>query len=389
MNSTALLKNYSRFPVEFVRGSGVYLYDAQGKEYLDFLCGIAVTGFGHNHPGIKTAVTEQINKIWHTSNLFESSLQLKLADKLSQKSGLDYTFFCNSGTEAVEAAIKFARKSGNGKFHIISAQNGFHGRTYGSLSATGQLKLQEGFAPLLPGFTYAAYNDIAEIEKAYNENTVAVLMEPIQGEGGINIPGENYLKEIREFCNKKNILMILDEVQCGLGRTGKFFAYEHSGITPDIVTIAKGLANGIPIGAVICKKEIGDEIKPGSHGSTFGGNPIAVSAAIQVVDLINEKLLNEIGRLGDTLMNSLHSLHLSKIKDIRGKGLMIGIEFNEGYQAKQIAAKLIEQGVVVGTSGDTVLRVLPPFTISQRDIMKFLSIFRKVVESLPENNNKN
>jgi len=389
MNSTALLNNYNRFPVEFVKGDGVYLYDIEGKEYLDFLCGIAVTGLGHNHPAIKAAVTEQINKIWHTSNLFESSLQIKLAEKLSAKSGLDYSFFCNSGTEAVEAAIKFARKFGKGKFHIITALNGFHGRTYGSLSATGQLKLQEGFAPLLPGFTHVPYNDIKEIEKAYNENTIAVMIEPIQGEGGINVPHENYLKEIRDFCNSKNILMILDEVQCGLGRTGKFFAYQHAGIIPDIVTIAKGLANGLPIGAVICSKEIGDQIKPGNHGSTFGGNPIAVSAAIKVVNLIDEKLLKEIGSLGSTLVNSLHSLHLNKIKDIRGKGLMIGIEFIEGYQAKKITGKLIKEGVVVGTSGDTVLRILPPFIISEKEIVKFLSIFRKVVESLPEINNKN
>jgi len=389
MNSTALLNNYNRFPVEFVKGDGVYLYDIEGKEYLDFLCGIAVTGLGHNHPAIKAAVTEQINKIWHTSNLFESSLQIKLAEKLSAKSGLDYSFFCNSGTEAVEAAIKFARKFGKGKFHIITALNGFHGRTYGSLSATGQLKLQEGFAPLLPGFTHVPYNDIKEIEKAYNENTIAVMIEPIQGEGGINVPHENYLKEIRDFCNSKNILMILDEVQCGLGRTGKFFAYQHAGIIPDIVTIAKGLANGLPIGAVICSKEISDQIKPGNHGSTFGGNPIAVSAAIKVVNLIDEKLLKEIGSLGGTLVNSLHSLHLNNIKDIRGKGLMIGIEFIEGYQAKNIAGKLIEEGVVVGTSGDTVLRILPPFIISEKEIVKFLSIFRKVVESLPEINNKN
>jgi len=389
MNSTALLNNYNRFPVEFVKGDGVYLYDIEGKEYLDFLCGIAVTGLGHNHPAIKAAVTEQINKIWHTSNLFESSLQIKLAEKLSAKSGLDYSFFCNSGTEAVEAAIKFARKFGKGKFHIITALNGFHGRTYGSLSATGQLKLQEGFAPLLPGFTHVPYNDIKEIEKAYNENTIAVMIEPIQGEGGINVPHENYLKEIRDFCNSKNILMILDEVQCGLGRTGKFFAYQHAGIIPDIVTIAKGLANGLPIGAVICSKEISDQIKPGNHGSTFGGNPIAVSAAIKVVNLIDEKLLKEIGSLGSTLVNSLHSLHLNNIKDIRGKGLMIGIEFIEGYQAKNIAGKLIEEGVVVGTSGDTVLRILPPFIISEKEIVKFLSIFRKVVESLPEINNKN
>jgi len=389
MNSTALLNNYNRFPVEFVKGDGVYLYDIEGKEYLDFLCGIAVTGLGHNHPAIKAAVTEQINKIWHTSNLFESSLQIKLAEKLSAKSGLDYSFFCNSGTEAVEAAIKFARKFGKGKFHIITALNGFHGRTYGSLSATGQLKLQEGFAPLLPGFTHVPYNDIKEIEKAYNENTIAVMIEPIQGEGGINVPHENYLKEIRDFCNSKNILMILDEVQCGLGRTGKFFAYQHAGIIPDIVTIAKGLANGLPIGAVICSKEISDQIKPGNHGSTFGGNPIAVSAAIKVVNLIDEKLLKEIGSLGGTLVNSLHSLHLNNIKDIRGKGLMIGIEFIEGYQAKKIAGKLIEEGVVVGTSGDTVLRILPPFIISEKEIVKFLGRFRKVVESLPEINNKN
>ena len=384
---TTLLNVYNRFPVEFTYGDGAYLYDADGNRYLDFLSGIAVNGFGHNNKQIKAAVNEQLNKFWHVSNLYQSTPQKDLADKLTHITGLDSVFFSNSGTEAVEAAIKFARKWGDGKYHIISAFGGFHGRSMGSLSATGQLKLHEGFGPMLNGFSYVPFGDIKSIESKINEKTAAVLIEPIQGEGGVNVPYNGYLKDLRKLCDEKNILLIVDEIQTGNGRTGKYFAYQHEEIIPDIVTTAKGLANGLPIGATICSSKVAEAISPGNHGSTFGGNPISVAAANKVVEMINEKVLENNSKLGVTLMDSLHGLHLEEIKEIRGKGLMIGIEFNEGISSKVIASKLLQEKVLVGTSGDTVIRILPPFIITQKEIMNFLLNFKKVILKVSEETN--
>ncbi len=299
---------------------------------------------------------------------------------------MNSVFFCNSGTEAVEAAIKFARKWGNGKYKIITAINGFHGRSYGSLSATGQKKFHEGFEPMLPGFIYVPFGEIAEIEKAYTSNTAAVLVETIQGEGGVNIAPEGYLKALRKFCDEKGILLIIDEIQTGFGRTGKFFSYQHEDILPDIVTTAKAIANGLPLGAVICSSKVSDAIKPGNHGSTFGGNPVAVAAANKVVDLIDDNLLNNIEDLGNTIMNSLHGLNLSSIKDVRGKGLMIGIELTPEISSKNIALNMLENGILVGTSGNSVVRLLPPFIITQKEIMKFLITFKKVIINLSGTN---
>ena len=386
-NYTMLLNVYNRFPVEFVRGDGSYLYDIDDNRYLDFLCGIAVNGFGHNNKQIKSAVREQLDKFWHLSNLYESTPQKNLADKLTQVSGLDSVFFSNSGTEAVEAAIKFARKWGDGRYQIISAFGGFHGRSMGSLSATGQLKLHEGFTPMLKGFSFVPFGDIASIESKVNEQTVAVLVEPIQGEGGVNVPYKGYLKDLRNLCDEKDILLIVDEIQTGNGRTGKYFAYQHEEIIPDIVTTAKGLANGFPIGATICSSKIAEAISPGNHGSTFGGNPISIAAANKVVEMINEKVLENNAKLGTTLMDSLHGLHLEEIKEIRGKGLMIGIELKEGISSKKIASELLKEKVLVGTSGDTVIRILPPFIITQKEIMNFLLNFKKVILKVSEDNN--
>ena len=377
-----LLNTYSRYPVEFSHGNGAYIYDETGKEYIDFLCGIAVTGFGHNHPDIKAAAAKQIENFWHVSNLYTSTPQETLAKKLVHHSGLDSVFFCNSGTEAIEAAIKFARRWGKGKYEIISTIGGFHGRTYGSLSATGEYKYWEGFEPLVPGFIHVAFGNIQAVENAITKDTVAVLVETIQGEGGVNVAPKNYLKELRSLCTEKNILLIIDEVQTGIGRTGKFFSYLHEEIIPDIVTSAKGIANGIPLGATICSKDIAKEIKPGIHGSTFGGNPIAIAAANKVVDLLNEEQLNKIEQLGKTIMDALYGLNISEIKNIRGKGLMIGIEFIQGISAKDAAKRLLEKGFLVGTSGETVLRILPPFIITQTEIMKFLLAFRKVISDI-------
>lgn len=380
-----LLKNYSRYSVQFEYGDGYFLFDKQGNKYLDFLSGIAVTSFGHNNQKIKNAVLEQANKLWHTSNLFESAQQEKLAEVLAEKTNLDYVFFCNSGTEANEAAIKFARKWGNGKSNIIAAKNSFHGRTMGSLSATGQEKLWKGFFPMTPGFSFVEFGNLTQLINEYNKNpesTTAIMLEPIQGESGIMVPPKNYLKSVREFCDKNNLLLIIDEIQTGMGRTGKLFCYQYENIKPDIVTVAKGIANGLPLAAVICTKEVGDEIKPGDHGSTFGGNPLALSAALSVIDQVNDDLLKNNVMLGDLLQKAIKDLNADKIKEVRGMGLMIGVELHQGISAKNIAKLLLEKNVVVGTAGDSVLRLLPPFIIDIKAINQFLETFKNVLEIL-------
>lgn len=390
---SALLRNYSRYNVEFVRGSGVYLFDSTGKEYLDFLSGIAVTGFGHLHPAILKAVKDQLHNIWHTSNLFQSSQQEMLARKLAEHSGLQYVFFCNSGTEANEAAIKFVRKWGSGKTigsegrsTIITVLGGFHGRTMGSLSASGQYKLWEGFFPLTPGFLYVPFDDIEATENSINHDTAAIMVEPIQGESGIIMPSKDYMRELRAICDKYNLLLVIDEVQTGMGRTGKMFAHQWEDIKPDIITLAKGIANGLPLGAVICSDKVADCITPGSHGSTFGGNPVSIAAANAVLDLLTEDQLKFNYIIGKKLKNEINDINHPLIKDVRGKGLMIGIEFREPINAKVIASKLLEEGVVVGTSGDNVIRILPPFIITEDEVAKFICTLFSVLNNLEGNN---
>jgi predicted acetylornithine/succinylornithine family transaminase len=345
-----------------------------------------VTGFGHRHPAILKAAKEQLEKIWHTSNLFQSSGQESLANKLAELSGLDNVFFCNSGTEANEAAIKFVRKWGKGRSTIITALGGFHGRTLGSLSATGQYKLWEGFFPLTPGFMYVPFDDIEAIEYSINHDTAAIMIEPIQGETGIIVPSENYLRKLREICDKNNLLLVIDEVQTGMGRTGKMFAYQWEEIKPDIITVAKGIANGLPLGATICTKVVAECITPGSHGSTFGGNPVAIAAANVVMDLHTEDQLAYTFAVGEKLKDEIKNLSYQLIKEIRGKGLMIGVEFHESVNAKDVALKLLEEGVVVGTSGEKVIRILPPFIITEEDTTKFILIFSSVLNKLRNNN---
>lgn len=379
-NNSSLLKNYNRLPIEFVKGEGAFLFDAKGKKYLDFLSGIAVTSFGHAHPHITKAVHDQVDKIWHTSNLFEISLQEKVAQKLTEQSKLSKVFFCNSGTEANEAAIKFARKFGKGKSTIITALGGFHGRTMGSLSASAQYKLWQGFFPLTPGFTHVPYNDIDAINDSINEDIVAIMIEPIQGENGVIVPSKDYLKKLRAICDANNLLLIVDEVQTGLGRTGKYFAYQWAEIQPDIITLAKGIANGLPLGAVICSEKVSNEIQPGDHGSTFGGNPVALAAALAVSELLTEDILNKNQRLGDALITGIKNLQLEKIIDVRGCGLMIGIELDASINVKDFMKELLENGVVTGTSGNNTLRLLPPFVITQKEIDLFLLTLSKVVD---------
>lgn len=377
-----LLKNYARYPIEFVRGDGAYLYDKNGNEYLDFLSGIAVTSFGHNHPQIKTAVKEQLDKIWHTSNLFNNSLQEIVAEKLCLKSGLDYAFFCNSGTEANEAAIKFSRKWGKGKSTIITAIGGFHGRTMGSLSASAQYKLWDGFFPLTPGFNYVPFDDFDAIESSINQHTVAIMLEPIQGENGVVIPSENYLKNLRKLCDENNLLLIMDEVQTGFGRTGKYFAYLWEDIKPDIITLAKGIANGIPLGAVLVSESVADAITPGSHGTTFGGNYLALAASNVVLDLLTDEILEEINAKGNLIFNQLKKINFSAIKEIRYKGLMFGVELVESLDVKNVVKKLLENKLVTTSAGNNTIRLLPPFIITEKEIERFIELFSKTFKSL-------
>lgn len=379
-----VLQNYNRYAVEFVSGNGKQLFDAEGKSYLDFLSGIAVTSFGHQHPVIKSAVEKQLGKIWHTSNLFQISLQESVAAALCEASGLDAVFFCNSGTEANEAAIKFARKWGNGRYEIIATDGSFHGRTMGALSATGQAKIQEGFAPVLPGFVHVPYNDASAIENAITENTCAVLFEVIQGENGVVEAHPEYVSKVREICDRHNLLLIIDEVQTGVGRTGKYFGYQWYGVQPDVISFAKGIANGLPLGGVICTQSVAAAMKPGSHGSTFGGNHIALAAAEAVMQLLTPEKLQEIEALGDLLIGKLKALAHPLITIVRGKGLIIGAEIVEEVEVKKIAALLMEAGIVAGTAGNNTLRLLPPFIINKQDIEIFIDKLTTVLQTVSE-----
>jgi len=382
MSKNYHVNTYNRFDVEFIQGDGVYLFDRDQNKYLDLLSGIAVTGLGHKNKKLVNAAVSQIDNLWHVSNLFISSPQEILAEKLSNRSGLDKVFFCNSGTEANEAAIKFARKFGNGKSTIITANGGFHGRTMGSLAASAQEKLWEGFHPLTPGFKNVPFNDIEAILNAIDENTIAVMVEPIQGESGIVIPSKNYLNEIRNICDTNNLLMIIDEIQTGFGRTGKMFAFQHNEIIPDIVTLAKGIANGLPLGAVLVTDKVADIITPGSHGSTFGGNPISISVANRVLDLLSDELIDNAKALGLLFKKKIENENIEHITEVRAKGLMIGIKIIPEIDVKALAQNFLDAKIVVGTAGDNVLRLLPPFIIEEKHIDHFVYILKDLFKNM-------
>jgi predicted acetylornithine/succinylornithine family transaminase len=376
------VNTYKRFNVEFIKGDGVYLFDKEGNKYLDLLCGIAVTGLGHKNSKLIGAAINQIDRLWHVSNLFESTPQETFAKKLVEKSGLSKVFFCNSGTEANEAAIKFARKFGNGRSTIITANGGFHGRTMGSLSASAQEKLWEGFQPLTPGFKNTPYNNIDTIKKDIDGSTIAIMVEPIQGENGIVIPSQNYLNEIRRICDENDLLMIVDEIQTGFGRTGKLFAFQYNNIIPDIVTLAKGIANGLPLGAVLVSEKVADAIIPGSHGSTFGGNPISVAVANRVIDLISDSLMDNVILMGNLLKEKIDELNIDEIIEVRQKGLMVGIKFKTEIDVKELVQKFLDDKIVVGTAGDNVLRLLPPLIIDENNIYHFVYILNDLFKKM-------
>lgn len=373
-NETHLMGTYTRKPITFSHGEGIWLYDASNpnERYLDALSGIAVCGLGHAHPAVTNAVTKQVSKLVHTSNIYQIELQETLGSKLCHLSGMDAAFFCNSGAEANEAAIKLARLYGHRKNiktpSIIVMENSFHGRTMATLTATGNRKAHAGFEPLVPGFIRAPYNDIDAVSSIISSNTniASILVEPIQGEGGINIPNDGYLTELRTLCDKHEILLMLDEVQTSNGRTGKWFCFQHEDIQPDVLATAKGLGNGIPIGVCLAKKQVADLFAPGSHGSTFGGNPLACSAGLATIDTIEKtNLCENAANIGKYIVEHLkEKLSSSKIvKEVRGKGMMIGIELT--IPCGQIVDLCLEKKLLVNVTSDSVIRLLPPLILQQ------------------------
>jgi acetylornithine/N-succinyldiaminopimelate aminotransferase len=381
-----IMPTYGGKTIAFSHGKGCKLWDVEGKEYLDFLSGIAVNGLGHSHPELVKAIKEQAEKLIHTSNLYLIPNQVELANILIENSFPGKCFFCNSGAEASEAAIKFARKYGGGRYEIIAMTGSFHGRTYGALTATSREKFHKGFEPLVPGFKYAKFNDVKSVKKSITSKTCAIMVEPIQGEGGVNVAEEEFMKGIRLLCDENNLVLIADEVQCGMGRTGKLFAYEHYGIKPDIVTLAKSLGGGVPIGAVIVKEKFTSCIKPGDHGATFGGNPLAAKAASTTLKIIlKDNLLHNAEETGNYFKSKLEELKAthSSIKQIRGKGLMLGVEGD--LDAKAIMKKCMVQGLLIGTAGENVLRFLPPLIIEEEEIDEGIAILKDVLNNLAGN----
>ncbi len=375
-----------RMPVCFEKGEGIKLWDLDGKVYYDFLAGIAVSALGHSHPALVNAIVEQAQKYIHCSNYYYIESQAKLAQLIVENSCCDKVFFANSGAEANEGAIKLARlyfrKRGKPeKFEIITLEKSFHGRTLATLAATGQEKYQKNYSPLTPKFLSVPMNDIDALEKAITQYTCAVMLEPIQGESGVNPANKEYIRQVRELCNRKDILLIFDEVQCGLGRTGKLFAYEHFGVEPDIFTLAKALGGGFPIGALCSKEPFASAFEPGDHGSTFGGNPLACSTAFAVLStIINEKLSDNSANMGEYLIGELTRLKgkYSFINEVRGKGLMVGIEFSKPI-AVELKHKCFDKGYLVGSVGNNIIRMLPPLIITKEDIDRFIPVLDSIL----------
>jgi predicted acetylornithine/succinylornithine family transaminase len=379
-----ILLTYTRMPAIFVKGKGSVLTDIQGKKYLDFFPGWGVSNLGHCHPKVMGAVREQIGKLIHIPNNLYNPHQAKLAKELVRISFEGKIFFCNSGAEAVEAAIKFARMYGEGKkFEIITTINSFHGRTMGALTATGQEKHQKGFAPLVPGFKHVPFNDIDALKAAVNSQTAAIILELIQGEGGINVATKEYVKAVRQICDEKKILFILDEVQTGMGRTGEIFAFKHYGIVPDVMCLAKALGGGLPIGAMIVKKKLADCFKPGMHGSTFAGSPLICKAALGVIKAIYaEKMIKNVKAQGLYLIEKLNELKSKYdfIKEVRGLGLMIGIELTMDGTA--IFKECFSRGLIINCTQGNVLRIMPALNVTRRQINKAIFILDKAIESV-------
>lgn len=383
------MKTYGRYPIVPVKGEGCQIWDADGKRYLDFLAGVAVNNLGHCHPKVVKAIQDQAATMIHCSNYYQIPTQIELAEILCTHSFADKAFFCNSGAEANEAAIKLARKYsretyGNPeRYEIITALASFHGRTMATVSATGQEKVQKFFDPLLHGFKYVPFNDADALEASITPQTCAVMLEPIQGEGGVVVPSPDYFRAVRGVCDRHNLLLIFDEVQVGIGRTGKLFAYEHFGIEPDIMTLAKALAGGAPIGTMLARDKVAASFGPGTHGSTFGGNPLVTAAAIAVLRCILEDgILNRGEEIGEYLLGELSALkkRFSFITDVRGIGLMIGMELS--ISAGDIVKKGHERGVLLNVAQDKVLRFVPPLIVSKGEVDEMIGILSGILEEV-------
>ncbi len=377
--------NYGRIPICLVRGDGVRVWDSDGHEYLDFAAGIAVVGLGHCHPRVTGAIREAAATLLHVSNLYHTAPQVHLAKLLCEHSFAERVFFCNSGAEANEAALKLARKYAkeryaSDRYEVIATRNSFHGRTLATVTATGQEKYQHGFEPLVPGFKHVPYNDLRAMERAIDGRTAAILVEPIQGEGGVNVPDDDYLPGLRKLCDASGALLILDEVQTGVGRTGRLWAYEHSGIEPDVMTLAKALANGVPIGAMLTRDEVARALGPGTHASTFGGTPFVTSVALATMQtVIEEKIPERAARTGRYLMDGLRRIGTGAtgVRDVRGRGLLIGVELDRPVAA--IVDGCRDAGLLVLSAGDKVLRLAPPLIVEPRDCDRALEIIGKAL----------
>jgi acetylornithine/N-succinyldiaminopimelate aminotransferase len=364
----AVLPTYARQDVTFVRGDGAWLEDADGRRYLDFVAGIAVVGLGHRHSAPLAAAQAQLHELWHVSNLYWTEPMQALAERLSARLGGGQAFFCNSGAEAIEAGLKYARKA-TGKTGIVALENSFHGRTLGALAVTGQPAKREAFAPLIPGVSFARLNDARSLEAAVGDDTGCILLEPVQGEGGIHQATQEFLATARALAEETGALLVLDEVQTGVGRTGRFFAFEELGVRPDAVTLAKGLANGLPIGCLLVSDNAAGAFEPGDHASTFGGNPVVCAAAVAVCDTIDDELLEGV-QYREALVRSV-------FPGVRGRGLLLGLDVDR--PAGDVVAACIERGLVVGTAGEGTLRLTPPLTIPTSELEHGLAVLEEVL----------
>jgi len=379
-----IARTYARFPVLPVRGKGTRVWDAEGKEYLDFVAGLAVCNLGHCHPRVVRAIQDQAEKLIHVSNFYYIEPQIQLAALLCRHSFADKVFFCNSGAEANEGALKLARKyakekmEGN-RYEVITMERSFHGRTLATLTATAQQKYHKGYAPLMPGFKYIPFDDSEALRKAIDEKTCAVLIEPIQGEGGVRIPSEGYLKALREICDERGILLIFDEVQVGMGRTGELFAYQHEGIEPDMLTLAKSLAGGVPIGALLMKKKVAESFEPGDHASTFGGNPLATAAGVAALTaLLEEGMLKNCKKVGAYFLSRLGEMEKKFlfINEVRGRGLILGVELK--IEGATIVKEMMKRGFLINCTMGNVLRFLPPLIVTREEVDQMIEALEEV-----------
>ena len=379
---------YARYPILLVKGKGTRVWDLEGEEYLDFVSGLAVCNLGHCHPKVVKAIQDQAEKLIHVSNFYYIEPQIQLASLLCKHSFADKVFFCNSGAEANEGAMKLARKyakerTGRGRYEIITMEQSFHGRTLATLTATAQEKFHKGFEPLMPGFKYVPFNDIQAVRDAIDSKTCAVMLEPIQGEGGVNCPSEGYLKTLREICDEKELLLIFDEVQVGMGRTGKLFAYEHDGIEPDLLTLAKSLAGGVPIGALLIKKGVADSFRPGDHASTFGGNPLATAAGVAAfTTILEEGMLENCQKMGDYFLAQLEAIQkkFPFVKEVRGKGLILGIELN--MDGSSIVKEMLRKKILINCTMGNVLRFLPPLIVIKEEVDRVVKALEEVFRGI-------